>query len=202
MGFLVFSAHKWELWGFVKLKKSKNPRNRIREKLGSGCVGQLGLLLIFRFFFFVCCPHVSKCLTNRIGGGFTNSSFSQISFNLKRPNSSGLFSGVRCSTRKLEAPRGSSELKTREFRGSDRVYEARLETSSLYTRIGGLIPRGSILSRLRGSTREFVVQPEIWLSHPSALVVRLPVDEPALASTMTHDHAKKLCASKLGPLKI
>ena len=42
----------------------------------------------------------------------------------------------------------------------------------------------------------------IWLSHPSSSVVRLPVDEPASASTMTHDHAKDLCASELGPLRI
>ena len=42
----------------------------------------------------------------------------------------------------------------------------------------------------------------IWLSHPSSSVVRLPVDEPALASTMTHDHAEELCTSELGPLRI
>ena len=30
----------------------------------------------------------------------------------------------------------------------------------------------------------------------------IPVDEPALASIMTHDHAKDLCASELGPLRI
>ena len=47
-----------------------------------------------------------------------------------------------------------------------------------------------------------VVDDSIWLSHPSFLVVRLPVDEPALASTTTHDHAKNLCASELGPLRI
>ena len=29
----------------------------------------------------------------------------------------------------------------------------------------------------------------IWLSHPSSSVVRLPVDEPTLASTTTQDHA-------------
>ena len=28
------------------------------------------------------------------------------------------------------------------------------------------------------------------------------VDEPALASIMTHDHANDLCASELGPLRI
>ena len=39
------------------------------------------------------------------------------------------------------------------------------------------------------------------LFHPSPSVVRLPVDEPTLASIMTHDHAKYLCASELGPLK-
>ena len=43
---------------------------------------------------------------------------------------------------------------------------------------------------------------QIWISHPSSSVVRLPVDEPALASIMTHDHAKDLCASELGPLTI
>ena len=32
--------------------------------------------------------------------------------------------------------------------------------------------------------------------------VVVPVDEPALASIMTHDHAKDLCASELGPLRI
>ena len=41
-----------------------------------------------------------------------------------------------------------------------------------------------------------------WLFHPSPSEARLPVDEPALASIMTHDHAKDLCASKLGPLRI
>ena len=40
----------------------------------------------------------------------------------------------------------------------------------------------------------------IWLIHPSSSVVRLPVDEPVLASIMTYDHAKDLCASELGPL--
>ena len=40
----------------------------------------------------------------------------------------------------------------------------------------------------------------IWLSHPSASAARLPVDEAALASIMTHDHAKDVCASELGPL--
>ena len=34
---------------------------------------------------------------------------------------------------------------------------------------------------------------------PSA--AQLSVDEPALASIMTHDHAKDLCASELGLLK-
>ena len=42
----------------------------------------------------------------------------------------------------------------------------------------------------------------IWISHPSSSATRLPVDEPALASIMTHDHAKDLCASELGPLRI
>ena len=42
----------------------------------------------------------------------------------------------------------------------------------------------------------------IWLSRPSSLVVRLPVDEPALASTTTQDHAKDLCAYELGPLRL
>ena len=37
----------------------------------------------------------------------------------------------------------------------------------------------------------------IWLSHPSSPVARLPADEPALASIMTYDHAKDLCASEL-----
>ena len=41
-----------------------------------------------------------------------------------------------------------------------------------------------------------------WLSHPSPSEAWLPVDEPALASIMTHDHAKDLCASELGPLRI
>ena len=41
-----------------------------------------------------------------------------------------------------------------------------------------------------------------WLFHPSPSTARLPVDEPALASIMTHDHAKDLCASEHGPLKI
>ena len=39
-------------------------------------------------------------------------------------------------------------------------------------------------------------------SHPSSSIVRLPVDKPALASIMTHDHAKGLCASELGLLRI
>ena len=38
------------------------------------------------------------------------------------------------------------------------------------------------------------------LASPSA--ARLPVDEPDLASIMTYDHAKDLCASELGPLRI
>ena len=42
----------------------------------------------------------------------------------------------------------------------------------------------------------------VWLPHPSSLVARLPVDEPALASIMTQDHAKGLCASELDPLRI
>ena len=29
----------------------------------------------------------------------------------------------------------------------------------------------------------------------------LPVDDPVLASIMTHDHDKDLCASELGPLR-
>ena len=41
-----------------------------------------------------------------------------------------------------------------------------------------------------------------WLFHPSPSAARLPVDEPALASIMTHDHAKYVCASELGPLRI
>ena len=36
----------------------------------------------------------------------------------------------------------------------------------------------------------------------SSSVARLLVDEPALASIMTHDHAKDLCAFKLGALRI
>ena len=40
------------------------------------------------------------------------------------------------------------------------------------------------------------------LSHPSPLAARLPVGEPALALILTHDHAKDLCASELGPLMI
>ena len=38
----------------------------------------------------------------------------------------------------------------------------------------------------------------IWLSSAA----RLPVDEPALALIMTHDHAKDLCASELGQLRL
>ena len=37
---------------------------------------------------------------------------------------------------------------------------------------------------------------------PSTTSARLPVDEPALASIMTHDHAKDLCTSELSPLRI
>ena len=37
-----------------------------------------------------------------------------------------------------------------------------------------------------------------WLSHPSPSASRLPVDKPAFASIMTHDHATDLCASELG----
>ena len=40
------------------------------------------------------------------------------------------------------------------------------------------------------------------LSHPSSSAARLLVDEPALVSIMTYDHAKDLCASELGPLRI
>ena len=42
----------------------------------------------------------------------------------------------------------------------------------------------------------------MWLCHPSSSAARLPVDEPALASIMTHDQAKDSCASELGPLRI
>ena len=42
----------------------------------------------------------------------------------------------------------------------------------------------------------------IWLSHPSSSAAQLPVDEPALASIITHDHTKDLCASGLGLLRI
>ena len=42
----------------------------------------------------------------------------------------------------------------------------------------------------------------IWLPNPSSSAARLPADEPALASIMTHDHAKDLCASERGPLRI
>ena len=35
----------------------------------------------------------------------------------------------------------------------------------------------------------------IWLSHPRSSVARLPVDDPALPSIITNDHAKDLCAS-------
>ena len=42
----------------------------------------------------------------------------------------------------------------------------------------------------------------IWFSHPSSLVAWLPVHEPALAWIMTHDHAKDMRASELGPLSI
>ena len=37
---------------------------------------------------------------------------------------------------------------------------------------------------------------------PSPSAARLPVDKPALASIMTYDHAKDLCASELGSLRI
>ena len=42
----------------------------------------------------------------------------------------------------------------------------------------------------------------IWLSHTSSSATRLPVDEPALTSIMTHAHARNLCASELVPLTI
>ena len=42
----------------------------------------------------------------------------------------------------------------------------------------------------------------ILFSHPSSSVARLPVDEPALASIMPYDHAKDVCSSELGPLRI
>ena len=42
----------------------------------------------------------------------------------------------------------------------------------------------------------------IWRCHTSFSVARLIGDEPALAWIMTHDHAKDLCASELGPLGI
>ena len=38
--------------------------------------------------------------------------------------------------------------------------------------------------------------------HPIPLAARLPVDEPVLASIMTHDHAKDVCAFELGSLGI
>ena len=40
-----------------------------------------------------------------------------------------------------------------------------------------------------------------WLSHPRPSAARLRVDEPALVSIMI-DHAKDVCASELGPLRI
>ena len=41
----------------------------------------------------------------------------------------------------------------------------------------------------------------MWVFHHSSSAVRLPADEPTLASIMTHDHAKDLCASDRGPLR-
>ena len=39
-----------------------------------------------------------------------------------------------------------------------------------------------------------------WFSHPSPSAAGLPVDEPVLASIMTHDHAKHFCASELSDI--
>ena len=57
-----------------------------------------------------------------------------------------------------------------------------------------------------GDTNSEIV---VCLSHPrlaafppySSSVAQLPVDEPPLAWTMTHDHAKDLCASEISPLR-
>ena len=44
-------------------------------------------------------------------------------------------------------------------------------------------------------TFEKLLKSLIWLSHPRSSVARLPVDDPALPSIITNDHAKDLCAS-------
>ena len=34
------------------------------------------------------------------------------------------------------------------------------------------------------------------------IIVRLPIDKPAMDSVITHDHVKDLCASEFDPLRI
>ena len=58
-----------------------------------------------------------------------------------------------------------------------------------------------VMKNYRYKTRS-AVKDLIAIFHPSPSAARLPVDEPALASIMTHDHAEDLCASELGPLRI
>ena len=41
-----------------------------------------------------------------------------------------------------------------------------------------------------------------WLPVKFRIHFKIYVDEPALASIMTYGHAKDLCASELGPLRI
>ena len=48
-----------------------------------------------------------------------------------------------------------------------------------------------------GSRAFSISGPALWNALPSPSAARLPIDEPALASIMTHDLAKDLCASEL-----
>ena len=74
--------------------------------------------------------------------------------------------------------------------------------------LADLFVRPKCLKYLRSTNSNRFVVPRIKTKtgsrafFPSPSAARLPVDEPALASIMTHDHAKDLCASELGPLRI
>ena len=68
--------------------------------------------------------------------------------------------------------------------------------------LADLLVRPKCSKYLRSTNSNIFVVPRIKTFHPSPSAARLPVDEPALASIMTHDHAKDLCASELGSLRI
>ena len=88
------------------------------------------------------------------------------------------------------------------------TYWSSLKLFSDYVGLCTCDRRPKCLKYLRSTNSNRFVVPRIKTKtgsrafFPSPSAARLPVDEPALASIMTHDHAKDLCASELGPLRI